>query len=398
MLCVAVVTASAAAPALAIDVAVETWTGEAHRGQWLGVADGAARIETRDGDTQTLSLDALMSAAFDVREPAKTDAASQTIYLADGTVLFGKIVGASGDAIEADCRWTGRVSLPIKRLAAIRFLPPAGSPPLESAFAELLADRPADRDVLIAAAGDTAKTARGVLESISDASVNFQWNDQSLNVSHDRCYAVVLARGIDRPAPARAIVRLRDGAILAGEIVDGDNATLFIGTPYADRIELPLRESSTIAWHSASVTFASAIEPAGYQFTPYIYGEWPWRANRSVMNTPIMLDGQSHERGVGMRCGGALTFETAGQFAAFAATIGIDDAVRPRGEVIFRVLADEREVFNSGPVTGMEPARRISADIGGAKQVTLVVDVGGKTDVGGCGDWADARFIKGAVQ
>jgi hypothetical protein len=46
----------------------------------------------------------------------------------------------------------------------------------------------------------------------------------------------------------------------------------------------------------------------------------------------------------------------------------------------------------------LDAARRISVDVSGAKQVTLIVDVGGRTDVGGCADWADARFIRGTTR
>lgn len=394
---IATISLAFAAPTRAIDVSVETWAGELHRGQWTGVADGSVRIET-GGGVRTLALAELMRATFEVGASTDTAPRVATIYLADGTVLFGRIVGASGDAIDAECRWAGRVTLPLKQLAAVCFKPDAARSPQSQAFGELLADRPADRDVLIAAAGESAKTARGVLESLTEKSIAFHWNDQTLTVSHERCYAIVLARGVDRPAPAPATVRLRDDTALAGDLNGGDNESLVMRAPFAERIELPLREVSSVAWHSESVTFAASLAPARYDFTPYVFGDWPWRANRSAMNTPIRLDGRTHERGIGMRCGGTLAFATGGEYGLFAATIGIDDAVRPRGEVIFRVLADEHEVFNSGPVTGLEAARRISADIGGAKRVTLVVDVGGRTDVGGCADWADARFIRGATQ
>lgn len=386
------------APVRAIDVTAETWTGDALQGQWLGVGDGNVRIESRTEGVKTLTLDALMRATFDVSAPTSTGPPGTTIFLADGAVLFGKVVGATDDSIEADCRWAGRVTLPIKSLAAVRFAAPAAASPQEAAFRDLLANRPADRDVLIASAGDTAKTARGVLQSLTETSISFRWNDQTLNVSHDRCYAIVLARGVDRPTTPAATMRLRDDAVLAGDILDGDNATLGIHAPFAKRIDVPLREISQIAWHNPNVSFATTLEPTRYDFTPYLYGEWTWRVDRSAMNTPIRLDGRAYERGIGMRCGGSLTFATNGQYAVFAATIGIDDAVRPRGEVIFRVLADDNEVFNSGPVTGLENSRRVSVDVSGAKTVTLVVDVGTRTDVGGCADWADARFIRGATQ
>jgi hypothetical protein len=89
-----------------------------------------------------------------------------------------------------------------------------------------------------------------------------------------------------------------------------------------------------------------------------------------------------------------LTFDIGGAYETFAATIGIDDSVRPRGHVVFRVIGDEGILFDSGPVTGRNGPEDILVDVTGVLVLKLVVDYGEELDIADHADWCDARLLR----
>ena len=50
-----------------------------------------------------------------------------------------------------------------------------------------------------------------------------------------------------------------------------------------------------------------------------------------------------------------IDFDAEAGFTDLLVTIGIDDAVRPDGEAVFRVLGDDRTLYESNVVTGRDP-------------------------------------------
>lgn len=385
---------AAPSAARAAKVYVDTWDGRHVEGQWAGLHDGRLTVRTDAGQEQ-LAVDDLMRVALPARSPAPLDDDNPVaFFLADGMTLFGRLADGGTSEIKADCRWAGQVTLPLDALAAVRFSRPGKGSAQEVAFDELLADRPADHDVLIGSAGAGAQTVSGVLLSVSQAAIAFRWNQEELKIAPDRLYGLVLARGVALTEPARLTVTLRDGTKLTGDVAAGDEVEITLTSTMAGGMRVPLAELSAMEFTSERVVFAADLPAEGYRFTPYLNVEWAWRANRSAANGPIVLDGRRYARGIGMHSQSELTLRTDGAYATFAATVGIDDAVRPLGAVVFRVLADQREVFNSGPVGGADPARTVSVPVAGAERVTLAVDFGPQTDVADHADWADARFVK----
>ncbi|SEE60399.1 endo-alpha-N-acetylgalactosaminidase [Arthrobacter alpinus] len=105
----------------------------------------------------------------------------------------------------------------------------------------------------------------------------------------------------------------------------------------------------------------------------------------------IMLDGKAYAKGLGVHAASNIKYFVGAQCTAFTAVIGIDDFQATRGSVIFKVLGDGVELFNSGVLTGSSPAMPINVDLKGAKYVELVVDPNGNNG-NDWADWADAMF------
>ncbi|MDD0857331.1 NPCBM/NEW2 domain-containing protein [Arthrobacter alpinus] len=106
----------------------------------------------------------------------------------------------------------------------------------------------------------------------------------------------------------------------------------------------------------------------------------------------LMLDGKVYNKGLGVHAASSIKYFVGAQCTNFSAVIGIDDFQATRGSVIFKILGDGKELYNSGVLTGSSAALPITIDLKGAKYVDLVVDSNGSNG-NDWADWADAKFL-----
>ncbi len=107
---------------------------------------------------------------------------------------------------------------------------------------------------------------------------------------------------------------------------------------------------------------------------------------------PLMLAGAPRERGLGVYAPSRVRLYPAGRCTRFRSDVGIDASGTATATVAFRVIADGREIYGSGLLTGSE-TRHVDIDIGAAGQIDLVVDDAGDGSVGDAADWADAALL-----
>ncbi len=105
----------------------------------------------------------------------------------------------------------------------------------------------------------------------------------------------------------------------------------------------------------------------------------------------ITLDGKTYSKGLGVHAASKIKYFVGAQCSAFTALIGVDDFQGTKGSVIFKVLGDGTELYNSGIMTGATPAKNIDVKLNGAKYIELVVDPNGSNG-NDWADWADAMF------
>ena len=122
-------------------------------------------------------------------------------------------------------------------------------------------------------------------------------------------------------------------------------------------------------------------------------GEHP-RANAAVGGNPLKIARKIFERGVGTHAASGFALEAGGQALRFEADVGVDDEDLPRGKgsAVFRVYADTRLAADSGVMRARDPAKRITADLVGAKTVILEVSDAGDGNAHDHADWCNAVF------
>lgn len=109
----------------------------------------------------------------------------------------------------------------------------------------------------------------------------------------------------------------------------------------------------------------------------------PVRLDRSPDNNPIRLHGRRFEKGIGVRPETTISWKLDGTYKRFRTTCGIDDEVlgaeygrgAGTGSVVFRVLLDDKEVWNSGIVSGGKAPKHVELKLGTARKLSLQVRV-----------------------
>jgi hypothetical protein len=205
-----------------------------------------------------------------------------------------------------------------------------------------------------------------------------------------------------RPAPARGI--LTDTAGMqwqaASLTLDGDNIRL--RTPAGLEVTRPAANLARIDFSQGNLQYLGDLKPESINWTPY-FGDanvspasrvfYQPRIDRSLDGGPLQLDGKEYAKGIAAHSRTELTYRLPDKYRAFHAIVGIDDRVRPGGNVHLQILGDDRTLFE-GTLTGKDAPRPVDLDISGVNRLKLVVDFGDDLDVGDALDLCEARILK----
>jgi hypothetical protein len=107
----------------------------------------------------------------------------------------------------------------------------------------------------------------------------------------------------------------------------------------------------------------------------------------------ITLNGVGYTKGLGVHAGSSTTYALGGNYTNFISDIGVDDEVGNNGSVIFQVLADGVQIYDSGLMTGISTTKTVSLNVTGKQSLQLVVTDGGNGNGFDHADWANARLI-----
>lgn len=378
-------------------VTLESVDGPAWHGRLLSIDDEGlvhCRVDERD---EHVPLDDLTRIEFaSHKAPAQKPAmkAGATLYFADGGVVdAGLVASLDGDrGIRADIGLAAPVDVPFSALGAIRF----ATRPLDAVQAELsrrLGNQEAGRDLLIAEREGRPVVLPGTLERITPEAWTFRIGDKSQTAPLDKAYAVVLSRPLTASAAPPAEISLRSGGTLLGRIRSADARAFQIDAGALGTMNIPFDFVASITLRSGRIVHLADLEPATVTQRSYFDLSWPPRKNCNVSGGPIRLEGRRYERGLGVHAYTSMTWQLAGEYEQYTATIGIDESVAPRGRAVFRVLCDGKAAYDSGPIEQGQ-ATRIKVDLTGVKTLTLECDPGDDLDISDHCNWAAARLVR----
>ncbi|MCA9267894.1 MAG: NPCBM/NEW2 domain-containing protein, partial [Planctomycetales bacterium] len=265
--------------------------------------------------------------------------------------------------------------------------------PIAPAFAKALTE-PDDEDRIFVRLENSLEPVSGLIESIDDFNVAFDPGDGARKIPRQRVYGVVFAL-VGRPGDhqGESLVSLADGSTLWGKVASLAEGRLQLKTTDGVAVSAPWDSVMSLKVRSTRMVFLSDLEPTEARHQPLVTLERRWQADRSVGGRTMKLGERTFEKGIGVASRSVLAFANDGGFDQLAAVIGIDAETEGRGDCVFIIEADGRELLRER-VRGADPPRAINVDIRGSSRVTLLVETGEDLDLADHADWADVRFLR----
>jgi hypothetical protein len=114
-----------------------------------------------------------------------------------------------------------------------------------------------------------------------------------------------------------------------------------------------------------------------------------------VWGKPLQIGDHRFSEGLGTHANSELVSELEEPWERFEAWVGVDAAMRQYKEasVVFKVLGDGRELFQSGVMRAETSAARVSVPLAGVRQLKLVVTDAGDGRNCDHADWAEAVLL-----
>lgn len=373
------------------EIRLVRWDGSVASGVWEGTAEsGALKVQTPDGPVVNEFDDLRM---VDIPSSPRAPFGPMAFFLHDGGVLYGTLVIGVTDAVRIRTL-VGESLVPWSHLAAIRLAEPTQFKRADHLFQEAVSARSPSQDALVSRDVADVKVLQGRLEELQLDGGLFLFAGDSRRFQIEKFYGIIFASGATAPAVLPMTIELVDGSSFSGKIKSSDQNSLRVDSSFGGEVVVPLADVRRLRFRSERIEFLGSVKPASQRGDGVLHPAWPFRTDRNVQGETISMAGREFERGIGVHSRTELTYVINGEFDQLAATIGLDDSVRPLGSVVMQVLGDGRTIFDSGEISGVDPPRDILLDVRGVKQLTLLVDYGSGLDASDRANWADVRLLR----
>jgi len=285
------------------------------------------------------------------------------------------------------------VLLPLELVTGIQLLPKLITKEVQS---NLNSQRSEDR--LLLRIDDSTETLNGLLESLDENAVKFTWNGKSRSIPRESLIAISLASAIEAESKDRnCLVRFFDnGSTIWAKLQGLRGDVLELEVAKNTVIQTELRLVQCISIHSELLQFVSDLSPASSEHKPIVTFHRPFQKDRNVSGGLLTLRDPSiktFEKGIGVASNSLLTYRLNKQFQVLCTTIGIDQETAGRGNCIFVVRGDDKELARISK-RGTEVAEKLQLNVEGIQILELIVEAGDDLDLADHANWCDLCLIR----
>jgi len=384
-----------------VPVEVRPLAGPSIRGELVELSAEAAVVQTEAGP-QELDLAGLWElTATQAATPADRPV-TVWVELMDDSLIRGE--GYTAAAGTATVRTIAGQSLSIRTAAirAVRFRDYASAPQLAQRWQEISTAK-ATGDSLVIRRGDTLDQLTGAIRDVTDEAVQFESDGDTVQAKRTKLEGLLYYHPAAGELPRRSVqVTDVSGSQWSVKSLRKAGEQLELVTVAGVPVALPLAQLKWIDFSSGNSQWLDALEPQSVAWRPFIQTKLPSemvarlfepRGSGVPGGHPLLLAGQEYDRGLAIRSRTELVYRLTGDFRQFLAVAGIDDRVRPAGNVRLVISGDDRELF-AQTITGSDEPLALNVDITGVKRLKILVDFGEQMDLADCLDLCDARITK----
>ncbi len=385
----------------AVPVEVRPLAGPSLRGELLELSADAVVVQN-DAGSQKVDLASLWELTATQAAAPMDRPVTVWVELMDDSLIRGD--GYTAAAGTATVRTMAGQSLSIRTAAirAVRFRDYASAPQLAQRWQEISAAK-ATGDSLVIRRGDNLDQLTGAIRDVTDEAVHFESDGDTVQAKRTKLEGLLYYHPATGDLPRRS-AQLTDasGSQWCTKSLRKAGEQLELVTVAGVSATLPLAQLRRIDFSSGNSQWLDALEPQSVAWRPFIQTKLPSEMVARLFEPrgpampgghPLLLAGQEYDRGLAVRSRTELVYRLAGDFRQFLAVAGIDDRVRPAGNVRLVVSGDDRELF-AQTLTGSDAPLALNVNITGVKRLKILVDFGEQLDIADCLDLCDARITK----
>ncbi len=123
------------------------------------------------------------------------------------------------------------------------------------------------------------------------------------------------------------------------------------------------------------------------------------QANRSVVHTPLTVNGIVYERGLGAHSISRMLYEIGGDALRISGLVGADDYNRFSCKLQFKIMGDKKDLWKSGIMKKGDPVKEFDVNLRGIDKVLLLVEACDDGIMYDHADWLNVKIsTKGEVK
>jgi len=380
-------------------VEVQPLSGKPVSGVLSALTAEKIALQTAQGPV-TLEIGKIVGLTVKQPEAGGRGRAAVWLELVDGSAPAGTQLTVKEGRARLTLADGATLDVPVRDVRWVRFGPQTEATARQ--WSRIL-EKERKADLLVVKKGDSLDENQGVLRSVAEDTVQFELDGELLPVKRERVYGLVYHQASGRELP-RTLCTIREaaGPAWAAQSLAANRGQLEWTTPTGLKLARPLAALSRIDFSHGKIVYLSDLKPESAEWVPYFAmaggsaaraGLFAPRQDRSLASGPLAVEGMQYPRGLALHSRTTLVYRLPESFRRFSAVAGIDDRVRPRGQVLLVIRGDERVLWNS-PVAGTDPAKTIDVDVSGVRRLTILVDFGDDLAVADHLDLCEARLIK----
>ena len=322
-----------------------------------------------------------------------------SIRLQAGGILTCRDASLRDRTLIADTVAAGKVQLPVSAVSAIRFR--SADEPIATAWEDVAKSEP-ERDLLVVRNADVLDRLEGTVSGLDAKNLTFLVGESRVAIdrSKEKLFGVVFGRGGAAEQSSTGDLRFRNGDRLPFASVTLKGENLGVTLPGGSEATVPLAHAEAIDFGRGKIQYLAQLEPRAKEHVSY-FGPSPLDSVFDVLidrsdagpRTPIRIDRQVFKRGLVIHSRTKLIYRLNGEYKRFVAVAGIEQLVRPLGDLDLVISADGKELLRRN-VKGSDPPLPLDLDVSGARELTIFVDFAGDMDISDHLALGDARLIK----
>ncbi|MFW5839808.1 MAG: NPCBM/NEW2 domain-containing protein [Planctomycetota bacterium] len=393
----AVVLWLAAAPALADQPhSVQLLDASEQAGTVVAIDDQSVRLRGQSGQAE-IPLKDVATIQLGESIDLMGRGGERVVVTTSGDVLQadGLKLAVDGEQLQFDSAGLGKVQLDLGMIKRI-YLSPGGisARAVEQRCRELKLTSES-YDILVAQNKEGSWVGlEGVFRGIDSKQLIFRWREEDRKMDLTRVPVVRLVNPSADKADHQGVLTTTAGTELTFTKFSMDDKQVSLESPSLGAKTLPRAQVAGIDFASSRVVKLSEMDPEKKTEEGFFDQTYPYRKDLAVSGKQMRLDGQEYRTGLGLHSFSELTWNLNGAYSKLVALVGIDDAVRPRGQADLEIIVDGKTVVQT-ELKGTDKAQTIRVDLAGAKKLTIRVGFG--ADKLGAADHvnlANARLIK----